>query len=52
MLVVCEAVEDNGLSKPLEMVGEIGVIGLVGGLEGSFLSSLVRFFLRKPRLGI
>lgn len=41
------------LSKLLEMVGEIGVIGLVGLLdEGSVLSSLVRFFLRNPRVGI
>lgn len=31
----------------------VGVIGLVGWLEeGSLLSSLVRFFLRKFRLGI
>lgn len=39
------------LSKPL--VGVTGVIGLVGWLDdGSVLSSLVRFFLRNPKLGI
>jgi hypothetical protein len=44
---VCE------LSNGLDSVGVIGVMGLVGWLEeGSDLSSLVRFFLRKPRVGI
>lgn len=39
------------LSKPL--VGVTGVTGLAGWLDdGSVLSSLVRFFLRNPKLGI
>lgn len=39
------------LSKPL--VGVTGVTGLAGWLDdGSVLSSLVRFFLRNPKVGI
>lgn len=40
------------LSNGLDDVGVMGVTGLVGWLEESGFSSLVRFFLRKPKLGI
>lgn len=38
----------------LKLLEDVGVTGLVGWLvdEGSELASLVRFFFRKPRLGI
>ena len=38
-------------SKVLDVVGVTGLVGLLGG-EGSGLDSLVRFFLRNPKLGI
>ena len=40
------------LSNGRDDVGVMGVTGLVGWLEESGFSSLVRFFLRKPKLGI
>ena len=54
--VGCEAAEsccDMGTvpSKGLAAVGVTGLVGLLGS-DVSFLSSLVRFFLRNPRVGI
>ena len=52
----CDAAEiwcDKGTapSKGLAAVGVTGLVGLLGA-DGSVLSSLVRFFLRNPRVGI
>lgn len=39
-------------SQPLDVVGVMGLVGLLGGKGSELLPSLVRFFLRNPRVGI
>lgn len=52
--VACDAVDCCDEIVGLKLLLDVGVTGLVGWLvdEGSELPSLVRFFFKKPRVGI